>query len=362
MRGGEKVLEVLCELFPSATLFTLLHNEGSVSPIIENLPIKTSFLQHLPFKQNKYRYYLPLFPVAIESFDLRAFDFVFSTSHAVAKGAIAGPKALHLCYCHTPMRYVWEQYDEYFGKERAGIATRTAMRLIAPRIRAWDVKTSSRVHSFIANSDNVARRIQAYYGRTAEVIHAPVDTRQFPLSMHDEGYFLMVTALVPYKRVDLAIEAFRTLGRKLVIVGNGPEEGKLKRIAGPDVKFLGWQSDAELAKLYAGCKALIFPGVEDFGIVPLEAMSCGKPVVAYGVGGALETVVDGRTGVFFSEQTSQALLEAVKKMEHIRFDAKAIRKHAQKFDRSVFKERIRSHVENRLQEYSSQVRSLPNTL
>lgn len=343
MRGGEKVLEVFCELFPNATLFTLLHNKGSTSPTIERMKIKTSFVQLLPFTQRHYRNYLPLFPTAIESFDLSGYDLILSSSHCVAKGVIPPVRALHICYCHTPMRYVWDLYDEYFGPGRAGWLTRAAMSLVATRLRRWDVESSARVHHYLANSHNVAERIQRIYGRESEVLYAPVETKRFTVSKKNEGYYLIVSALVPYKRVDLAIQAFNQTGDRLVIVGTGPEMKNLKAIAQPNIEFLGWQSDEMLAKLYAGCLALIFPGVEDFGIVPLEAMACGKPVVAYAEGGALETVVETEknpTGVFFHEQSAEALMDAVGKLDKKKWNPKAIRRHALKFDRTLFKKTI----------------------
>jgi len=353
MRGGEKVLEVLCELYPDATLFTLLHNVGAMSPTIERMKIQTSFVDKLPFKSKKYRNYLPIFPRAIESFDFSEYDFIFSTSHCVAKGARPSPTALHLCYCHTPMRYVWDMYDQYFGKGRAGLPTRLAMSYFAPRLRRWDVSTSSRVHHYIANSHHVARRIENTYRRSADVIHAPVDTSLFQLSRRDEGYYLIVSALVPYKRVDLAIAAFNSLGERLIVVGTGPERETLKRQSGASIEFLSWQSDDQLADLYGGCRALIFPGVEDFGIVPLEAMACGKPVIAYREGGALETVLDrdeNPTGVFFSQQTPESLIDAVHRLQSLSLNPPAIRRHAETFDRRFFKQRIQNYVGEKMKE------------
>jgi glycosyltransferase involved in cell wall biosynthesis len=351
MRGGERMLEVLCELFPKATLHTLLHNKGSVSPTIEAMKIETSFIDWLPLKATKYRNYLPLFPLAIESFDLSGFDLVFSTSHAVAKGAKAAPGALHICYCHTPMRYIWEMYDEYFGPGRAGFLTRAAMSVVAPRLRTWDVRSNDRVNFFITNSRNVANRIRQYYRRPADVLYGPVDTDQFVVSERNDGYFLIVSALVPYKRVDLAIQVFNELGERLLIVGTGPERGKLESISSKNIQFLGWQSDAELSKLYAACRGLIFPGIEDFGLVPLEAMATGKPVIAFGQGGALETVVDDPhhpTGVFFQEQSVASLSNAVARFSKMKFDPLFIRSQAERFSRPLFKERIRQYVEEKL--------------
>ena len=351
MRGGEKVLEVLCELYPQATLFTLLHNKGSVSRVIEEMEIHTSFIDRLPYKSGRYRNYLPLFPRAIESFDFSGFDLILSTSHAVAKGARPAPGALHICYCHTPMRYVWEQYDQYFGPGRAGLLTRAAMSFFAPRLRRWDAGSSNRVHSFVANSQNVAERIRQYYQRTADVIYPPVSVDQFTVSEGDDGYYLIVSALVPYKRVDLAVEAFKMSGERLLIVGTGPESSRLQSLASRNIEFLGWQPDTELARLYARCRALIFPGIEDFGIVPLEAMASGKPVVAFGQGGALETVVEDpqrATGVFFREQTPEALREALVKLRGLKLNPRTIRAHAEQFDRKIFKENYSRYVERKL--------------
>ena len=352
MRGGEKVLEVFCELFPQATIFSTIHNQGAMSPAIEQMKIKTTFIQNLPLKEKKYRHYLPLMPLAIESFDFSGFDFILSTSVAVAKGALPSNNALHICYCNTPMRYIWDQYEEYFGKGRAGLITRAAMAMVAPYLRRWDVRTCSRVHYFISNSHNVAERVSRIYHRSSDVIYPPVSTELFTVSDHDEGYYLIVSALVPYKRVDLALEAFNRLGERLLVVGSGPERKKLEKMSNKNIEFLGWQSDENLAKLYAGCRALIFPGVEDFGIVPLEAMASGKPVVAFGRGGALETIVaDGAspTGVFFYEQTVDALLGAIHVLGNTTFDPYAIRRHTGKFDRKIFKQQIAEYIQRRFE-------------
>lgn len=350
MRGGEKCLEVLCELFPDAPLFTLVHIPGSVSSTIEAREIHTSFIQNLPSVERQYRRYLPLFPSAIERFDMRSFDLIMSTSHCVAKGAIPGPDSIHICYCHTPMRYVWDQYEEYFGPGRAGLATRMAMRVAAPALRAWDIRTTSRVHRFVANSENVRKRINRIYHRDAEVIVPPVDITVFSPAPSATGPHLMVTALVPYKRVDIAIEAFNVSGRPLVIVGKGPDRERLERMARPNISFLGWRSDGELAVLYRECRALIFPGEEDFGIVPLEAMASGRPVIAYGRGGALETVREGVTGTFFREQTPQSLQDAIDRSDAMRFDESEIRRHAETFSRATYTKRMSEYIDHVLQE------------
>ncbi|MCI0707769.1 MAG: glycosyltransferase [Ignavibacteriae bacterium] len=351
MRGGEKVLEVFCELFPQATLYTLLHTKGTVSGTIERMAVKTSFVQHLPFTKARYRHYLPLFPTAIETFDLSSYDLVVSISHCVAKGVIPPAKGVHICYCNTPMRYVWDLYDDYFGGDRAGWLTRKAMSFFAPGLRAWDVQTSGRVHYYIANSHFVSERIHRIYGRGSDVIHPPVDVGQFNVSKRHDGYYLVVSALVPYKRVDLAVEAFNKTGERLVIVGTGPEMTRLKSLARPNIEFLGWQDGSELARFYAGCQALIFPGVEDFGIVPLEAMASGKPIIAYAKGGALETVAEsGRypTGIFFHEQTVDALIEALAKSKKKKWNPASLRKHAERFDRGAFKQKILQYVEEKV--------------
>jgi glycosyltransferase involved in cell wall biosynthesis len=350
MRGGEKVLEVLCELYPNAPVYTLVHNRGSVSPAIESHEIHASFVNILPYKARKYRNYLPIFPLAIESLDLGKYDVVLSSSHCVSKGAEAGKDAIHICYCHTPMRYVWGMYNEYFGPERAGIIKRSVMSVIARYLRRWDVESCGRVDYFIANSHNVAGRIKACYGRSAEVIHPPVDVARFPLSVVDEGYYLIVSALVPYKRLNLAIETFRNRKENLVIAGSGPDFKRLAAMAPHNVKFLGWVSDNDLVSLYANCHALIFPGEEDFGIVPLEAMACGKPVIAFAAGGALETVVENgaqSSGVFFHQQSCQALNDAIDRLNKKVFTPTAIRTHASFFDREKFKNRMFQYIEEK---------------
>ncbi len=345
MRGGEKVLESLCELFPEATLFTLIHSKGTVSETIERMNIKTSFLQNMPFVSKYYRYYLPLMPKAVESFDLSEFELVISSSHCVAKGVKT--KGCHICYCHTPMRYIWEMYDQYFKRGGVSLLTKYSMGFMRPYLKRWDVGTTDRVDYFIANSDNVKGRILEHYKREASIIYPPVDTNLFRPVDEDENYYLIVSAFAPYKRVDLAIETFNELGLPLKIIGSGQEEKKLKRIAKSNIEFLGWKSDAQLKNYYARCKAFIFPTDEDFGITPVEAQSTGRPVIAYKKGGALETVIEGITGIFFDEQTVDSLSEAIDRFDKMSFDKNSIRKHAEKFNRDNFKEKIRIFIEEK---------------
>ncbi len=348
MRGGEKCVEAFCELYPDATLFALLHNHGSVSPTIERMPIRTSFVQRLPFAATRYRHYLPLFPAAVSTFDTSGFELIISSSHCVAKGVRTPPGALHICYCHTPMRYIWDRYDDYFSPGRAGLVTRLGMRLALKPLRRWDVASASRPHYFIANSERTRQQIRALYGKPSEVIYPPVDTDRFQLSTRDEGFFLAAGALVPYKRVDLAVHTFSRSGDRLIVAGDGPELDRLRKLAAPNVTFTGWLSDEELRSLYE--RALVFPGEEDFGIVPVEAMACGKPVLAYARGGACETVLDrpeGRTGIHFPHQTVDSLLEAVGRLRATRFDPQFLRDHALSFGREVFKARFREYVEAR---------------
>ncbi|MBW8868767.1 MAG: glycosyltransferase, partial [Acidobacteria bacterium] len=297
MRGGEKVLDVLCRMYPSADLFTLVHIPHSVSEPIERLRPKTSFLQHVPGIRRIYRHCLPLFPIAIEQFDLDQYDLVISTSHCVAKSAIKNGRARHLCYCFTPMRYAWDQFNEYFGEEQVGRTASAVLRPVLGALARWDAATAVRPDRYVAISQHVASRIRRYYNRDAAVIYPPVDTEFYcPDSTEPEEFLLVVSALVPYKRIDLAIEASRLAGLPLRIAGGGPERERLMAIAkdkGGDVELLGSVSDEDVRSLYRRASAVLLPGEEDFGIVPVEAQACGRPVIALARGGALETVTDG---------------------------------------------------------------------
>jgi glycosyltransferase involved in cell wall biosynthesis len=338
MRGGEKVLEALCDLFPAAPIFTLIHNRGSVSPKIESHPIRTSLLQSAPLVKTHYRNFLPFFPRAIERFQLYDFDLVISSSHCVAKGVIPSPAAVHVCYCHTPMRYIWSHYDDYFGKHRIGLFKRMILPPVRNYLCEWDLASNQRVDQFIANSGNVAGRIKKFYGRESKILYPPVDVDFFTPSDADRGtFYLIVSALVPYKRLDLAIETFNQNGKTLVIVGTGPEFKQLKKMSAPNIQFLGRVDAVELRELYRKAAALIQPGEEDFGINMIEALSCQCPVIGYGRGGVLESIVEGETGIFFNELSASALQQTIDKTTSIRFNTPLMRETAQRFSPARFK-------------------------
>jgi len=341
MRGGEKVLEALCALCPDAQIFTLLHVPGAVSGRIAEQPLHTSFVQRLPRASRWYRHYLPLFPAAVESFDLDRFDLVISSSHCAVKSVVAPGRARHLCYCHSPMRYAWDQFDAYFGPERLGRASGLARAALRPLAR-WDAATSGRPDRYVANSQYVARRIRRYYNRAAVVVAPPVDTVFFtPSAGGPEPYLLVVSALVPYKRLDIAIHAARTAGLPLKIAGEGTDRARLEALAGPEVEFLGRATDENVRELYRGATAVLLPGEEDFGIVPVEAQACGRPVIALARGGALETVVDGETGVLVDSTAPDAWADAMRRVRDAvdsgrAFDPARIRAHAEQFSRDRF--------------------------
>jgi glycosyltransferase involved in cell wall biosynthesis len=345
MRGGEKVLLSLARLFPDAPIFTLLHVKGSLCPALEARDIRTTFIQRLPGVATRYRDYLPFFPAAAATIDLAGFDLVISSSHCVAKGVKAAPGALHLCYCHTPMRYVWDRYDDYFGRVRG--PARFVIQLVASRLRAWDVATAPRVHAFVANSRHVADRIRRYYGRDSTVIPPPVDTDFFtPAANPGSGsYDLVISALAPYKRIDLIVEAYRGTGWPVRIVGTGPEEVRLRKRLPPEATLLGRVDDETLRELYRGCRAVVMGGVEDFGIVPLEAMACGRPAVVFAEGGGPESVVPGVTGALFSEPTARSLRTAVDSLAGMRFNIATLRARAEAQSQAVFEARVRDFVE-----------------
>ncbi|MBI2835997.1 MAG: glycosyltransferase [Acidobacteria bacterium] len=347
MRGGEKVLEVLCELWPQAELFTLVHVPGMASPTIEGRPVHRSIIQYLPLATRYYRQMLPFFPFAIEQFDLDRFDLVISTSHCAAKAALAPGRARHLCYCHTPMRYGWDQFDAYFGPERMGRLGSTALRWVMAPIARWDRATAARVDRFLANSRYVAQRIHRYYNRVSSVVYPPVDTGFFHLDRSERGtYFLVVSALVPYKRIETAIEACRLVNVPLRIAGDGPELERLAAIADGSVTFVGPQSADQIRDLYRGAIALLLPGEEDFGIAPVEAQACGRPVVALGRGGALETVIDEVTGILVSEDSVQSFADALVRVQRQPFEPGVLRTHALAFSRERFRQEMARQVDD----------------
>ena len=348
MRGGEKCLEVFCELFPQADIYTLVHQAGSISPTIAEMPIYTSFLQHIPSGIKHYRYFLPLFPTAIEAFDLSDYDIIISSSHCAAKGVRVGPDTYHLSYVHAPMRYMWDSFDLYFRRLQTSRLQQLGGEAMRPYLREWDKSSAKRVHTFLCNSRNIRQKILEYYDRESQVVYPPVDLEAFvpqgPVSKQD--YYLMVGAFAPNKRVDLAIEAFNRLGLPLKIVGTGQDQEYCQSIAEPNIEFLGDRTSHELPALYQQARAFVFPGIDDFGITPLEAQAAGTPVLAFAGGGALETVNE-QTGIFFKETRVDVLCTAIEQMEQTweGFDPVQLRKQTQRFGRDRFARQIANAVQ-----------------
>ena len=347
-RGGEKVLAAMAELFPSAPIFTLFHDPRDMPASIESHRIVTSVLDRIPGARGRHREFLPLMPGAIRLLDVGEVDLVISSSHCVAKGIRVPKGARHVSYVHAPLRYMWDRFDDYFGEGKASLPVRLAARALRPGLRAWDVATSAGVDRFVTNSAHVAKQVAERYHRTARVIHPPVELERFtsvPLEGGGEGgYFLCFGALAPYKRIDLAIEAFRRSGRELRIAGSGQSAQWLQNLP-LNVQALGQVSDAMLPELLRNARALVFPGVEDFGITPLEAQACGRPVIAYAQGGALETVT-AKTGVFFQEQTVDSLLTALAEFDAFEagFEATDAREQALRFSKAAFQRALLSEL------------------
>ena len=348
MRGGEKVVEALCEMYPQADIFTHVYVPEMVSDRIRQHRIIPTFINSLPRAARMYKNYLPLMPLALEQLDLRGYDLVISSESGPAKGIIAPSDALHVCYCHTPMRYIWNMYHDY--RNSAGRVARLMMPPLTHYLRMWDVTSAARVDSFVANSATVAKRIHRYYGAPSVVIHPPVDTGAFSIAAPSEldEYYLMAGELVSYKRPDLAVRAFNEMKLKLVVIGGGEMLDEIRRLAGPTVTVLGSQPFDVLKQHYARCRALIFPGEEDFGMVPVEAMASGRPVVAFGRGGATETVATGVSGVFFAEQSAEAISSAVRSLADIEIDPEKIAAHANQFAREQFFQKMRAHIDGLL--------------
>ena len=338
--GAERVAEAIFQMLPSADVYTTVAFPECLPPALKQAPINTSWMQSLPGIRKYYRFYFPLYPFGVSDLDLSGYDLVVSSSSGYVKAASTPPDAVHVCYCHTPMRWAWS-FDEYAKRDSMNPAVRAALRTFVSFLRDWDKNASRQPDHFIANSKLTAGRIQKAYGRTAEVIHPPIDVNGFRPSGQAHGdYYLVLSRLISYKRLDIAVQACTRLGRKLMVVGSGPQRSALEAGAGPTVRFLGRVDDHEVKSLAANCRGLLFPGEEDFGMAPLEVAAAGRPAIAYRGGGALETIVEGETGIFFDQQTPEHLMEAIERFEARDWSATHIRQHAQKFDVTVFEQRF----------------------
>lgn len=343
MGGAEKVILELHKMFPDAPVYTSVVNYENIDSKFKEIDIRTTFIQNLPFSKTKYNRYLPLFPLAFEALNLRGVDLIISSSASIgAKGVIRDSSSTHICYCHTPPRYAWDFYHEYLSY--AGKMQQKVIPFLMHYLRQYDQNSSNRVDHFIANSSTVKERIKKIYRRDAEIIFPPVDVKRFQNSIEDDGYYLVVSRLVPYKRIDLAVQACNQLNKKLIVIGNGEENEKLEHIAGPTIKLLGYQPDKIVEEYMHKCKAFLFPGYEDFGIAPVEAQACGKPVIAYGKGGAIDTIIHMRTGVLFNEQTVESLKSAIRTFENLSLNNIEIRKNAEKFSSERFQSNMRRIV------------------
>lgn len=345
--GAERVLEVLAEMFPEAPIYTLVARPEQIPEFLRNRTIVESFVARLPFGRRYYKLYLPIFPIAIEQFDFSEFDLVISSSSSFAKGVITKPKTTHISYCYTPMRYVWDNYHGFLCEQKRRRILQILLIPVLHYIRIWDSESAKRVDHFIAISKNVQKRINKYYRREAEVIYPPVNTRRFSTTNEVGDYFLIVSRLLPYKRVDLAIQAFNKLGIRLIIIGDGYDKNRLHSLAGHNITFVGEKSDTSVAGYLRHAKALLLPGEEDFGITAVESQASGTPVVAYGAGGALETVTNHKTGILYNEQTADAIRGAVLKYRTMHFNPRVLQQQAQNFDTNKFKEQIQNFVAGR---------------
>lgn len=352
--GAEQVLRTFCDMYPESPVYTLIYDAVKTSHVFDDARIRESFISKFPFARKKFRWYLPMMVPATESYDLNGYDVVLSDSSGLAKGVITPPNTLHVCYCHTPTRYLWSDHNQLIDRlERNRFIGRVSL-LYRSYLRVWDRLAADRVDAFIANSKFVAHRIKKYYNRESTVIYPPVDTATFHVSQTVGDYYLLISRLRPYKRVELAIRAFNKLGLPLYIIGDGEEEDRLRAIAGPTITFLGFVSEEEKIKYLSECKAFIHPQEEDFGITPVEAMASGRPVIAYGAGGVLETVIPGTTGVFFDEQSWEALADTVIHFKSEAYDPATIRAHADEFNVARFKERITAFIEKTWQDFKYQ--------
>ena len=349
--GAERVLKVFADLYPDAPIYTLLYDEALCGKVFPAARVRASFLQRAPgFLRKRQRYLLPMMPRAIESFDLSEYDLVLSSNSAYAHGVLISSAAKHVCYCHSPMRYAWDYTHEYLKEQQIGGVRRSVIVRLLHHIRQWDQVAADRVDTYIANSHHVRKRIKKYYRKDAEVLHPPVDTRHFKPQKEHQDYFLIVSTLSPYKKIDLAVQLFNKIGKQLIIVGSGAQEEYLKSIAGPHVKVVGFKSDEIVRDYLQNCRAFIFPGEEDFGITPVEAMACGKPVLAYGKGGALETVIPGFSGEFFHEPTIESMEDGLGRLiiNEPNYDAKKIHEHAGQFSKQHFIENFQTLLKKAL--------------
>jgi len=339
MGGAEKVAEELYNMLPGADLFATVALKSKMPSTLVDVKVNTSWMQRLPKMSEYYRFYFPLYPFAVRSLDLSQYELIVSSSSGYVKGVHINPDAVHVCYCHTPMRWVWS-YDSYSARESFGLGVRTLLPALIRSLRMWDEDAARQPDHFVANSRAVAARIKKAYGRTAEVIEPPIDIHRFRVSKDQDDYYVVLSRLQSYKRIDLAVSACSMLKKNLVVIGSGPDMDSLKKIAGPTIKFVGRISDEDVEHYVSRCKALIFPGEEDFGMAPLEVAAAGRPTIAYGAGGALETIVENQTGLFFPEQTTEAVADAIERFERQRWNASFIRKHAEGFRTEVFQERF----------------------
>ena len=349
MGGAEQVVINFKEMYPEAPIYTTFYNPNNLDPKLKDIDVRTCFLQKKKMITNHKKYF-PLMPLAFENFDLNQYDVVLSSSSSCAKGVLTKPGSIHVCYCHTPMRYAWEKREEYL--EGMGKIKRALIKILLHYMRIWDVASANRVDYFIANSTEVQKRIKKHYKREAIVINPPVRCNLFNISENDGDYYIIVSRLVKYKRFDLAVQACKELNKRLIVIGEGPEKENLQKIADgcENIKFLGRLEDAEVKKYMAECKALLFPGEEDFGITPVETMASGRPVIAYGKGGVLDSIIDGKTGIFFKEQNVESLKEAIAKFETMKFNKREIRQHALQFDEKEFRKKMLEFIEEKANE------------
>lgn len=348
--GAEAVLEALVEMYPQSPVYTSMYWPQAMPQAYRSWDIRTSFMDKLPLVKRYHQPFLPLYPLAFESFDFTGYDLVISNKSGFCHGVITSPDTLHICYCLTPTRFLWN-YREYVQREGVARLARLALPPFLNYLRLWDRAAADRVDHFVAISRTVQQRIAKTYRRDPIIIHPPVDTSKYTPSDSHDDYFLIVSRLIPYKRIDLAVRAFNELGLPLVIIGDGRDRNSLRALAGSNIKFLGHVPDERVGDHFARCRAFIFPGQEDFGIAPVEAQAAGRPVIAYAAGGALDTVREGVTGAFFYEQTPEALMKAVKEFDETRYDPASIRRHAERFDKRVFKERLSAFIEEKLAEH-----------